>query len=251
MKSTLPGILSAAAALSLPAPAAAFGRSKANAEDALFQDKIDWVHRVLAQEEDHRELPAVTTLFSECQGKSLALCEALINAFVRANAPLFAGLVDAYGSTEIKFEVKQVRESQDEDYYNVGLRTNLAETHVVGILNDGMVFYPWKWCLPSGSPAWPDTQALVDSHCDAAELYQNNVCCIEVGPWDCDVGTPLTVEGCCNLIKDSVPAADVNGNYLDCHTDPPLGSDSNPEDPGRVIIHVNSEGKVVHPPKTG
>ena len=104
------------------------------------------------------------------------------------------------------------------------MRTNEAETHVVGVLGDGMVFYPWQWCTKDNG-------------------------CIDVGPWDCDVGTPLSVEECCNLIKVSAPAEDVNGNYIDCFVDPPVGSVSNPIDYGRVMIHVNNEDIVVHAPK--
>ena len=40
-----------------------------------------------------------------------------------------------------------VRTSEAPNYNLVGLRTNLEETHVVGVLGDGMVFYPWDWCL--------------------------------------------------------------------------------------------------------
>ena len=120
-------------------------------------------------------------------------------------------------------EVMHVRTAADDAYYMVGLRTNIAETGVIGVLGDGMVFYPWEWCTTSG--------------------------CYDIGPWDCDVGTPLTVEQCCNMITASVPTADVNGNYLDCYADPPIGSVSKPIDAGRVCIHVNSNNIVVRPPK--
>ena len=73
--------------------------------------------------------------------------------------------------------------------------------------------------------------------------------CYSIGPWDCDIGTPLTVEQCCNLIKASVPEADERGNHIDCYVDPPIGSASNPVDPGRVCIHVDANDFVVRPPR--
>ena len=51
------------------------------------------------------------------------------------------------------------------------------------------------------------------------------------------------------MIKDTVPVADKNGKSLECHVDPPIGSASNPVDPGRVIIHTDAAGTVVHIPK--
>lgn len=73
--------------------------------------------------------------------------------------------------------------------------------------------------------------------------------CYDIGPWDCDVGIPLTVEECCKYITDTVPTPDRNGNKLDCYPDPPIGSVSKPIDYGRCIIHVNSTNYVVRPPK--
>lgn len=51
------------------------------------------------------------------------------------------------------------------------------------------------------------------------------------------------------MIKDSVPTADKNGKTLECYADPPVGSVSNPVDAGRVIIHTDVNGIVVHIPK--
>ena len=159
-----------------------------------------------------------TVEFEECVGLPIADCQNLIQAQVDANPAIFEG------RTSLSYEVQHVRTGQEEGSYNlVGLRTNPEETHVVGVLGDGMVFYPWQWCTADD--------------------------CYDVGPWDCDVGTPLTVEQCCTYIKSTVPEIDVNGNYLDCFVDPPIGSVSNPIDYGRVCIHVNNEGIVVHVPK--
>jgi len=167
--------------------------------------------------EDARELYTFVVVFDECLGKQVDECKEIINQEVAANPAIFEG------RTSLNFDVSKVREGQDSNYYLVGLRTNVDETGVIGILGDGMVFYPWDWCTTED--------------------------CYSIGPWDCDVGTPLSVEQCCGMIKASVPAVDVNGNYLDCYADPPVGSVSNPVDYGRVSIHVNADGKVVHAPR--
>ena len=63
---------------------------------------------------------------------------------------------------------------------------------------------------------------------------------------DMHFGEHMTVEQCCNLVKAHVPLPDMNGNY--CYTDLPVGSESNPIDYSRVLIHVDSNQIVVHPP---
>ncbi len=66
---------------------------------------------------------------------------------------------------------------------------------------------------------------------------------------DCDVGIPLKAEECCKMIQDSVPTADLNGNSLECYNEYPVGSPSNPVNPGRVKLHTDAAGYVVHIPK--
>ena len=100
----------------------------------------------------------------------------------------------------------------------------MTSTKSVGILGDGMIFYPYDWCV-------------------AENL------CYDIGPWDCDVGLPLTWEGCCDMIKDSVPDPDVNGNKIDCYPSHPVGSLKNPIDYQRITIVVNSDGIVIRPPR--
>ena len=73
--------------------------------------------------------------------------------------------------------------------------------------------------------------------------------CYAIGPWDCQVGSPLTVEQCCNIIKSDVTDPDVNGNEINCVADPPMGSDTKPIDHGRVIIHIDANNMVQHPPR--
>ena len=51
------------------------------------------------------------------------------------------------------------------------------------------------------------------------------------------------------MIKDSVNKPDVNGKNLECYYELPIGSASNPVDPGRVRLHTDADGIVVHIPK--
>ena len=64
----------------------------------------------------------------------------MIQADVAANPEVFGG------REFLVPEVMHVRTAADDAYYMVGLRTNIAETGVIGVLGDGMVFYPWEWC---------------------------------------------------------------------------------------------------------
>ena len=63
------------------------------------------------------------------------------------------------------------------------------------------------------------------------------------------MGTPLTIEACCDVIKAAAPTVDVNGNYIDCYADFPYGSMSKPIEVGRIIMHLGAENKIAHPPK--
>ncbi|EJK72559.1 hypothetical protein THAOC_05897 [Thalassiosira oceanica] len=159
-----------------------------------------------------------TVVFDECVGLFKDECITLIQNHVANNPAIFDGL------PELNIETKHIRQTADSNYYLLGLRTDETETNVVGVLGDGMIFYPWQWCL------------AVDN-------------CIDIGPWDCDVGESLSVEQCCNYIKGSMPQADMNGNYLDCYVDPPIGSASNPADYTRVQIHVDEDNRVKHAPR--
>ena len=51
------------------------------------------------------------------------------------------------------------------------------------------------------------------------------------------------------MIQASVPHPDKNGKMLECYIDYPVGSEHNPKDINRVIIHTDSDGYVVHIPK--
>mmetsp|Transcript_24586 Transcript_24586/g.52979 ORF Transcript_24586/g.52979 Transcript_24586/m.52979 type:complete len:210 (+) Transcript_24586:165-794(+) len=177
--------------------------------------------RVLSDEEQ-RELLHYTVIFEECVGMHIDDCKADIAAAVTAAFESGSDLFE--GRESLAFQDMHARTSSSEGYYMVGLRTNQAEDKVIGVLGDGMIFYPWDWC-------------------------HSEYDCYNIGPWDCDVGTPLGVEECCNMIKATVTHPDLNGNYLECHVDPPVGSVSNPTNYGRVCIRVNDASIVTHPPK--
>lgn len=174
--------------------------------------------RELYQGEDRDLMTTGVVVFEECVGLALDDCEAIIQTKVDENPNTFPGI------TSLDSFIRNVRTDNQENYYMVGMRTNIAETHVIGVLKDGMIFYPWEWCHTADE-------------------------CYSIGPWDCDVGTPLTVEECCNMVTATVTHADMNGNYLECFVDPPVGSASNPTDKSRVCIHVDENNIVMTPPR--
>jgi len=176
-----------------------------------------YVKRLGGQAES-KEVEVLT--FPECVGKTKDECLALIETVETELSNLPGGL----SGNELLEDVEQARYQNADDYYYVGLRTNLAETHVTGILGDGLVFYPFDWCTSAGG-------------------------CAPIGPWDCDMGTLLTTTACCAMIKASVPTADVNGNHIECYFDPPMGSVSEPIDLDTIKMVVNGQNKVVHPVK--
>ena len=92
-------------------------------------------------------------VFEECVGKTEAESLALVGAVFEAHPdflPAGAQSADSF-INNLKVEKVSVRNQNAEDYYLVGLRTNYEETHVVGILGDGMVFYPYDWCTAGTS----------------------------------------------------------------------------------------------------
>lgn len=201
-----------AAAASVALPYARAQLRKANDPQSVRVLDEDDGKRGLMHTDEH------TVVFDECVGRHITVCETMIQDAVDANPEMFEGF------TALDYEVLDVRTTGDAGYFNVGLRTNQEETHVTGILGDSMVFYPWNWCASAND-------------------------CYAIGPWDCQVGSPLTVEQCCNIIKSDVTDPDVNGNEINCVADPPMGSDTKPFDLGRVIIHIDANNMVQHPPR--
>ncbi|KAL7536408.1 hypothetical protein ACHAXR_007144 [Thalassiosira sp. AJA248-18] len=179
--------------------------------------------KVLEETRDlmHTEEPD-TIVFEECVGKTLPVCEALIKEQVAAHIAEFA----VSSPEELDFSVLPVRTSGSDGYWNVGLRTDISGQYVEGVLDDSMVFYPFDWCTTAG--------------------------CVSNLAWNCEEGgEPMTVDACCDIIKaDSrVADADVNDNMIDCFPDYPIGHASKPIVAERVLIHVDSQNIVVHPPR--
>lgn len=103
---------------------------------------------------------------------------------------------------EINFDLRPKRQRTDETYNSVVLVTDNDDfQHVAGINRDGIVKYPFPWVMNGEE--------------------------IELGPWDCDVGTPLTTTECCAFIQASVPGVDDNGRHLECYVQTPEASDPN------------------------
>ncbi len=72
--------------------------------------------------------------------KNVNYCIAQIRASLAAHPEVFGARSD------FNFEINKIREQSDDGYNYVALRTNEAETHVDGILGDGMIWYPHQWC---------------------------------------------------------------------------------------------------------
>ena len=159
-------------------------------------------------------------VFEECLGLTKEACMDLIRDDVEENPDIFEGR----SFDDFEIHEGHVRTADQSNYYKVGLRTNTAETGVGGVLGDGMIWYPFEWCLTEED-------------------------CYTIGPWDCDVGTPLSVEECCNMIKAAEPHPDKNGNYLECFESFPVGSIDNPINYSRIMIHTDENGLVVHAPR--
>jgi len=211
-----------AAAFAVPSlariPFWAIVRDTVEEKEPTVEEKELMQYSTLEQQEAERQIMQIIIEFDECVRMQLEDCRFFIQEQVRENPVLFEGRTPYYS-------VRHVRSADDPNYNLVALRTNLEETHVVGVEGDGMVYYHWDWC-PTDDVCYP------------------------IGPWDCDIGTtPLTVEQCCDMIKSSVPDPDKNGKTLECHKSPPVGSASNPTDRNRVSIHVNNRNIVVRPPK--
>jgi len=150
--------------------------------------------------------------FPECVGKTMEVCEAIIQAEAAKTPELFGG-------EAIVFDVRYKRQRTDDDYNLVVLRMDEDHDHVAGTNGDGLVDYPWTW------------RTLVDG------VWED----VEIGPWDCDLGTPLTAVQCCDFIKSSVPNPDDQGNYLDCFQEP-----KEVHDPSHVLVFIDpTTGTVV------
>lgn len=130
---------------------------------------------------DERGLFESHMYFPECIGLSVDQCEDLIEQEIAENPDLFPG--------GVVFDVRSKRQITDDTYNYVVLVTDEVGEHVTGRLGDGVVEYPFVWRK------------------DGAE--------VEIGPWDCDMATPLKTAECCAYIKASVPGVDDNDRELE------------------------------------
>lgn len=199
----------------LPAASAAGGGAGAGAIRGAVGRAMSLLKSKTGSDPNHRlskrDLFETHITFEECVCKTLAECEAIIEAEAANNADLFGG-------AKIIFDVRYKRQRTDDDYYKVVLRMDAEGDHVDGTNGDGIVEYPWDWkTLVDG--VWTD---------------------VPIGPWDCDTGTPLTAAQCCTFIKASVPNADDQGNFLECYNEP-----KEAHDPNRVIVYIDPTTKTV------
>lgn len=186
--------------------------------------------------------------WAECVGKHYNACKRIINTAHQVNKAAFANANFPNGVDEIKYELVEVRPnlSYDDvdadpnklllaDNYNmVGLRMDEAEEYVVGVHGDGVIEYPYPWCVSHNN--------------------EQGYICVPVGPWDCyyeAFDKRFTAEECCNLISASFPFADIHGNNMECYVSPQPAADTSAPDLGRVELHISADNRVAHPPKQG
>lgn len=184
--------------------------------------------------------------FENCVGLHMNKCKAIIDAAHAANPAAFGNV---FSILYITLKVRPMLDTADvsadpdllltvPDYQLIGLRTDGDNTHVIGIAGDGIVTYPYSWCVT-----------------DATQTTGYR--CEEIGPWDCYdevASTGKNFETCCNDIKAETAylMPDMHGNYLDCYNSPPpLENLEDPLDLGRVYLHIDANNKVVHPPMNG
>ena len=100
----------------------------------------------------HSPPPQSISFKEECHLKHKDECIAAIDAKLAAYPELFDNRSSFY------YEVNKIRERSDAGYNLVSLRLNEDEATVGGLLGDGMIWYPYQWCLAADD-------------------------CITVGPW--------------------------------------------------------------------
>ena len=155
--------------------------------------------------------------FEDCVGKTVEECQTIIDTTVISNPEEFNN------QTTLTMDIRKIREQTDISYHKVVLRTNIQGTEVTGILDDGMVYYPWSWVV-NGQPT-------------------------SIGPWDCEEGgVYMSPQQCCEMIQEDVTLPDDNGNYLACFVEEPVGGPNNPVMDNRAIVIVEWGGKVGRAP---
>jgi hypothetical protein len=208
-------------------------------------------------------------VFEECVGKSKNECLNTIEEVLTNNADLMS----VASFSDYAVDALRARNETDSNYNFVALRTNYEETHVMGVLGDGMVFYPFSWCTNYTCKLYHPLNAFIIS--SMPDLVLTLSCtsippplpanCTQIGPWDCNMGQALTLQECCTLIKQSVTTRsnrhctvpDLNikprlrprcrPKSIQCYADVPYGGVSKPIDQSRIVMHVNREDIVIHP----
>ncbi len=150
-------------------------------------------------------------------GKTIEQCQVLVDKYVKDHPLQFDG------RSTLWLDVRKIRELTDDSYYKVVLRTDIQGTRVMGLFDDGMVYYPWKWRVNGADVA--------------------------VGPWNCkEAGIFLSPSDCCSKIQNDVTQMDDAGHYLACFVEEPVGGPNNPERDDRAIVVTDSSGRVARAP---
>ena len=86
-------------------------------------------------------LPQSVSFKEECLHKPKDECIDAINARVLETPAIFGN------PHVVNYDVRKIRKETDEGYNLVSLRTNMDTTTIGGLLGDGMIWYPYEWCL--------------------------------------------------------------------------------------------------------
>ena len=85
--------------------------------------------------------PNKTVVFEECIGQPLETCQDLIAGEVASNPSVFEG------RASLDYDVKHVRTHDGSNYNVVAIRLDQHLQLVTGVYGDGLVFYPFDWCV--------------------------------------------------------------------------------------------------------
>ena len=96
-------------------------------------------------------LPQAIEFKEECLHLHKDTCISNINARVLETPA-------AFKNPHLNFEINKIRERSDDGYNLVSLRLNMDGETVGGLMGDGMIWYPYQWCLTAEN-------------------------CITIGPW--------------------------------------------------------------------
>lgn len=119
------------------------GGASRDPDEYLFVSRYyfsrQYSHPTLSPLQQHKQ---TVDFRDECLHKHKDVCIEAINEKLAAYPELFDH------RESFTYEVNKIREKTDEGYNFVSLRLNPDESTVGGLLGDGMVWYPYEWCLP-------------------------------------------------------------------------------------------------------